>query len=433
MSVTLLAQKGKMGDNTYYITTMKANTLIKTVGYACEMEKWPDMTVDERMQREIKGDRVVSEIVPYIVNDPEWFFGSLIIDVYSGWEQVEFQDVQEVCQTKLAAYKETLRDAGFLTLPDNKSLIALDGQHRLAALSIAIRGENGIPGSVKVPESLKNDLVPHPEIGNADVTVIFIKHESDTKIRKIFNKVNRYAKQTSKGDNIITSEDDMIAIITRAMFSGSEDAPLRPINNQELVNWKSNTIPRRSRMLTTAAAIYTMTEVLLEYYDITSKTRRDEEKLEQGMQFMKEFWNKTMSEVNAFKDYQKYISDGNSLEAYRKKNLLLKPVTQMALSQAVRLAMDYGFIYEDLIPKINKINWDPGFYAWSNVLVTTGSSKKMITGSQALKDAGSLIAYMLVGEKYNKEEQERLLKVIREANDNEEAVLPPVVELERAD
>lgn len=334
-----------------------------------------------------------------------------------------------MCQTKLAAYKETLRDAGFLTLPDNKSLIALDGQHRLAALSIAIRGENGIPGSVKVPESLRNDLVPHPEIGNADVTVIFIKHESDTKIRKIFNKVNRYAKQTSKGDNIITSEDDMIAIITRAMFSGSEDAPLRPINNQELVNWKSNTIPRRSRMLTTAAAIYTMTEVLLEYYDITSKTRRDEEKLEQGMKFMKEFWNKTMSEVNAFKDYQKYISDGNSLEAYRKKNLLLKPVTQMALSQAVRLAMDYGFVYEDLIPKINKINWDTGFYAWSNVLVTTGSSKKMITGSQALKDAGSLIAYMLVGEKYNKEEQERLLKVIREANDNEEAELPPVVEL----
>ena len=72
---------------------------------------------------------------------------------------------------------------------------------------IAIRGENGIPGSVKVPDSLRSDLVPHPEIGNADVTVIFIKHETDSMIRKIFHKVNRYAKQTSKGDNIITSED----------------------------------------------------------------------------------------------------------------------------------------------------------------------------------------------------------------------------------
>lgn len=428
MSVTLLAQKGKMGENTYYITTMKANTLIKTVGYACEMEKWPDMTVDERMQREIKGDRVVSEIVPYIVNDPEWFFGSLIIDVYSGWEQVEFQDIQEVCKTTLAAYRDTLTDAGFLTLPDNKSLIALDGQHRLAALSIAIRGENGIPGSVKVPDSLRNDLVPHPEIGNADVTVIFIKHERDSKIRKIFNKVNRYAKQTSKGDNIITSEDDMIAIITRAMFSGSEEAPLKPINNQDLVNWKSNTIPRRSRMLTTAAAIYTMTEVLLDYYDITPKTRRDEQKLNQGRTFMMNFWNKTLTEVTVFKEYKQYITDGDSLENMRKRNLLLKPVTQMALSQAVRLAMDYGYKYEDLIPKINKVNWDPGFYAWTNILVTTSSSKKMITGSQALKDAGSLIAYMLIGEKYNKEEQERLLKVIREANDNEKAELPPVVE-----
>lgn len=428
MSVTLLAQKGKMGDNTYYVITMKANTLIKTVGYACEMEKWPDMTVDERMQREIKGDRVVSDIVPYITNDSDWFFGSLIVDVYSGWEQVEFQDIQEVCHISLAAYKETLKDAGFLTLPDDKSLIALDGQHRLVALSIAIRGENGIPGSVKVSASLRNALVPHPEIGDADVTVIFIKHESDTKIRKIFNKVNRYAKQTSKGDNIITSEDDMIAIITRGMFSGFEDAPLRPINNQELVNWKSNTIPRRSRMLTTAAAIYTMTEVLLDNFDITSKMHRDEQKLEFGMKYMKDFWNTTLTEVEAFKAYKKYISDGDSLEAYRNKNLLLKPVTQMALSQAVSIAMNYGYKYDDLIPKINKINWDPSFDAWSNILVTKSKTKKMITGSKALKDAGSLIAYMLLGNVYDTEEKERLLRVIREANDNEELELPPAVE-----
>lgn len=428
MSVTLLAQRGKMGDNTYYITTMKANTLIKTVGYASEMEKWPDMSVDERMQREIKGDRVVSEIVPYIVNDPEWFFGSLIIDIYSGWEEVDFQDITEVCTTKLGAYKETLTDAGFLTLPDNKSLIALDGQHRLCALSIAIRGLNGIPGSVKISESLKNTLVPHPEIGDADVTVIFIRHENDTKIRKIFNKVNRYAKQTSKGDNIITSEDDMIAVITRAMFSGTEDAPLAPINNQELVNWKSNTIPLRSKMLTTAAAIYTMSEVMLEHMDITPKTRRNEEKLKQGLDFMNDFWNTTLTEVDVFKEYKQYVIDGNPLENMRKKNLLLKPVTQMALAQAVRIAMNYGYKYKDLTSKINKINWNPEYYVWSNILVTSSSNKKMITGSQALKYAGSLIAYMMVGDKFSEDEKTNLLQTIRQANNDETLELPPIVE-----
>lgn len=426
MSVTMLALKGKMGENEYYITTMKASTLINTVGFASEMQKWPDMSVDERMQREIKGDRVISEIVPYIINDPEWFFGSLIVDIYSGWEAVEFQNIQEICTTNLAAYRDTLTSAGFLTLPDNKILIALDGQHRLCALSVAIRGANGIPGSVKVSESLKNSLEPHPEIGNADVTVIFIRHESDAKIRKIFNKVNRYAKQTSKGDNIITSEDDMLAVITRAMFSGTEDAPLRSINNQELVNWKSNTIPLRSKMLTTAAAIYTMAEVMLEPMDITPKTRRNEEKLEQGIRFMNDFWNRALTEVNAFKQYKQYVIDGNPLYKFRKQNLLLKPVTQMALAQAIRTAMDYGYQYKDLTSKINQINWNPEYYVWSNILVINSKNKKMITGSQALKDAGEIIAYMLIGDEFSNEKKEHLLLTIRQAQDDDEIELPPI-------
>lgn len=427
MSVILLAQKGKMGENTYYITTMKANTLINTVGYACEMEKWPDMSVDERMQREVKGDRVVSEIVPYIINDPEWFFGSLIIDIYSGWDRVSFQNIQEVCTTTVKGYEETLSNVGFLTLPDNKSLIALDGQHRLCALSIAIRGKNGIPGSVKVSESLKSELVPHQEIGNADVTVIFIKHENDKKIRKIFNKVNRYAKQTSKGDNIITSEDDMLAIITRAMFSGSENAPLRPINNQELVNWKSNTIPLRSKMLTTAAAIYTMSEVLLSPMDITPKTRKNDEKLKRGTDFMSDFWNVSLSEIDAFRTYKQYVIDGISLENFRKRNLLLKPVTQMALAQAVKIAMTYGYEYRDLTDKINRINWDPTYEIWTNILVTSTKNRRMITGSQALREAGAIIAYMLVGDKFSYEMKKGVLDTIRTAQDDECAQLPPVI------
>ena len=220
----------------------------------------------------------------------------------------------------------------------------------------------------------------------------------------------------------------MLAVITRAMFSGTEEAPLKPINNQDLVNWKSNTIPLRSKMLTTAAAIYTMSEVMLEPFDITPKTRRNEEKLQEGIAFMNDFWNRTMTEVDVFKEYKQYVIEGNPLENIRKKNLLLKPVTQMALAQAVRLAMKYGYKYADLTRKINQINWDPEYYVWSNVLVTSTSNKKMITGSQALKDAGSIIAYMLVGDKFTEEEQQGLLQTIRQANDDETLDLPPITE-----
>ena len=107
MGLTLLAQECKIGSTTYYLANVKANTLIQNVGYASEMENWSDMTIDERMQREIKGDRVAEEIVPYIVNDPDWFFGALIVDIYKGWENVKFQGIKDVVEVKFDAYDNT--------------------------------------------------------------------------------------------------------------------------------------------------------------------------------------------------------------------------------------------------------------------------------------------------------------------------------------
>lgn len=440
MGEVCLAMRGQMGDNEYYVTTIKAYKLIQSVGYASEMENWPDMTVDERMQRELKGERIAQEIVPYLATDPDWFFGALIVDIYSGWEYAKFQPLTEVADVKYDVYSDAMRQAGFLTLPDDKRLIALDGQHRLAALAMAIRGKNGIPGSVDLSDALKATLVnAHPDIGNADITVMFIKHGDDnTKIRKIFNKVNRYAKQTSKGDNIITSEDDMVAIIARRMFSG-EDAPLHPIGDQEVVNWKSNTIPLRSKNLTTLSAIYTMTEILLAKEGITPKTRRNEEMLEKGRIIMRDFWKESMSRIDIFKTYSEYVEKNISLGDVRKDHLLLKPVTHTALAQAVAIAKDYGHEYTELIDKINKINWSQDNPIWGNILVTNSMNKRMITGSQALKDAGKIIAYMLIGNEFSDKEVEEVREILKKAKadiknedgsstDEVEVTLPPIIE-----
>ena len=102
----------------------------------------------------------------------------------------------------------------------------------------------------------------------------------------------------------------------------------------------------------------------------------------------------------------------------------------MALAQAVRTAMNYGYEYKDLTNKINQINWDPEYYVWTNILVTSSSNKKMITGSQTLKDAGNLIAYMLVGKRFTKDEKNKLLETLRKAqNDEKESIcLPQITE-----
>lgn len=428
MGLTLLAQECKIGSTIYYLANVKANTLIQNIGYASEMENWSDMTIDERMQREIKGDRVAEEIVPYIINDPDWFFGALIVDIYKGWENVKFQGIKDVVEVKFDAYDNTLDNAGFLTLPDDKSLIALDGQHRLAALNMAIRGKNGIPGSVQLSETVRETLMPHPEIGRADISVIFIKHTDDNaKIRKIFNKVNRYAKQTSKSDNIITSEDDMVAIVARALFS-SEDGPLKPVNKFEIVNWKSNTIPARSKQLTTLSAVYSSCKMILNHYGITPKTMKNDDDLAKANQVMKDYWRLCITGIDIFKLYIEYLEKGVTLEKFRKENLLLKPVTHMALAHATSIILDAGCEFEALIPKINKIDWSISNPVWTNILVSNTANKKMIAGTQAYKNAGGIITYMLIGDKVPLTERERLLSVIREAADDENVKLPDVIE-----
>ena len=86
---TLWAQRASLGSTVYYIAKMPVEELVNSVGLAIELPEWKDMTPDEKMQREPDINRVVNEICPYFTNDLDRFFGSLIIDIYSGFEDIK--------------------------------------------------------------------------------------------------------------------------------------------------------------------------------------------------------------------------------------------------------------------------------------------------------------------------------------------------------
>lgn len=135
---TLGCIQAKMGQTPYYICKMAA---------------------EEKMQRECDIKRIVEEIVPYVTDDPDRFFSSLIVDIYSGFDEICFEPLSTVAGSLPAAYAVPMADMGFITLPGKERLIALDGQHRLLSLKIAIRGIMGVPGGTKISAAL-NDLNP---------------------------------------------------------------------------------------------------------------------------------------------------------------------------------------------------------------------------------------------------------------------------------
>lgn len=421
---TLGCIKAKMGRTPYYICKMPAGELIDRVGIAKEMPEWADMTAEEKMQRECDIHRIVEEIVPYVIDDPDRFFSSLIVDIFSGYNDIRFEPLSKVVPQIPEAYAVPMADMGFITLPGKERLIALDGQHRLLSLKIAIRGISGVPGGTKTFPAM-NKLQPHPELAEEELCVILVEHTDTAKIRKIFNKINKYAKQTSRSDNIITSDDDAFAVIARRLIR--EGGPLAPIDDIELVNWKNNTLSPRSKNLTTLSALYTIAETILKDRKLSSKVLPEEDELEAAYQTVANFWEMSLQKVDAYKTYMELSRSKKPVSTLREENLLLKPVTQMALAHVALMAQRKGIEWASIVEKLNRINWSFNNELWFNILVIASANKKMITGKESIRGAGMVIAYMIMGNRMTRSELDDVRQIIRNARNDESAKLPEMV------
>ena len=418
---TLGCIKAKMGNTTYYISKIAAGELIDRVGIAKELPEWPDMSAEEKMQRVCDIRRILEEIVPYVISDPDRFFSSLIVDIYTGFQEIKFEPLSAVIGSLPAAYAVPMEDMGFITLPGKERLIALDGQHRLLSLRIAIRGQMGVPAGIKL-SSIQN-LKPHPELANEELSIILVEHTDTAKIRKIFNKINKYARQTSRSDNIITSDDDTFAVIARRLIR--QDGPLAPVGGIDLVNWKSNTLSQRSKNLTTLSALYTIAETILKDDGFSTKALPSADALDAAYQEAADFWTLCLNNIQAFQDYLELTRRDEPVSKLREENLLLKPVTQMALAHVALMARRKQVAWGEIVDKLNSIDWRFDNDLWYNILVIGSANKKMITGKESIRSAGAVISYMVLGDRMTRAEVDDVRQIIRNARNDERAGLPP--------
>ena len=188
------AMMGKFGSTEYFMLTMKAGDVADKLKIPKEMPEWKDPDLEERFQRDINYKRVKEQIVPYLSNDRDRFFGALIVSVIEGKkedEKMEFEPASEVSDgVSLKLYQTAAESFGFLVLSGGEMLVPLDGQHRLVALQAALSDNDEKQN--EIPE-----VAPNPELTNDDVMLIMIRHDTQ-KSRKIFNKVKRRARRASR-------------------------------------------------------------------------------------------------------------------------------------------------------------------------------------------------------------------------------------------
>ncbi len=416
MPTAVPAMSGHFGTTDYYVVIMRAKELAEKLTIPKDLEDWEDMTIEERFQREINYSRVRKHIAPYLANDTDRFFGAFIVDIYND-DGMEFESLDTMISKLPGLYKTAAQTFGFLTFQGNEVLVPLDGQHRLAAIQFAISGKDEKSKDI-------DGLQANIEVANDCCTVILVKHDK-TKSRNIFNKVNRYAKATTKADNLITADDDIVAVITREVVAGE-------VIGDALVNYKSNTLSKSASEFTTLSVLYDATGRFLE--DIVAKGKIDRTALpplaEENLYKTeaREFWDTIAEKIHIFcQALQNKDESGNDKRIDIRKTMALgKPIIQFALVDAIlrlsaadpktkkRLGLD------EICERINKIDWGVDNSMWQRVLM---NGDKVITGKQSARFAARFISYLL-GEPLHEKEIEGLRCGYRSARANDAAELP---------
>ena len=395
------AMKGKFGSTEYFMVTMKAGDVAKQLVIPKEMDDWKKLDLEERFQRDINYNRVNKQIAPYLSDDPDRFFGALIVSVFNP-EGMEFEPASDMMRGIHKLYQTAAESFGFLILSGGEMLVPLDGQHRLAALQAAISGKDEKQQEI-------SGVAPTQGLADDDVMLIMIRHDSQhdpQKGRRIFNKVNKYAKATSASENLITADDDITAVISREIAN--------ELIGSGLVNYQSNTLQDKAPHFTTLSTIHKATKAVLEgrFGKINISTLPEKAKRALYKNTAKEYWEKLLVIVtNYHSAILKEGTEGDKKRIDMRRNSLLgKPISQLALMFAIiRLRnMEDGdgpkLSWDTIIERINQVNWANNNRLWQKILM---EGTRIVAGDQAAKFASRFIAYYL-GKPLKKSELDKL-------------------------
>lgn len=412
MADVIPALRVKFGQIEYFVSYMHVNDILNHVKFPEDLEGWSDLSIEEKFQREINFNRVKKDIAPYFASDDTRFSGALVLAIQNH-ESIEFEPLKEF-QNIRKLYQTAAEGMGFLIFSGKEQLVPLDGQHRIKAFEFATTGidnkEKPIPG-----------LKTNRKLGEDQVAVVLIRFEP-TLARRIFSKINRYAKPTSKGDNLITDDDDSMAVMARKLIGEDGVIPSR------LVRLRGNTLKGSAHEFTTFSTFYEANKRLFATLCATGEgTPSDmtEDQINTHVDGLREEWDGLLSNIDhwvaALQDPE--ASGDQTRQDVREQTVLGKPIGQLSLVGGYSLRLQEGDKIErkTLFRRINAINWSVENDMWHNVLMTpTG---RAMAGRTVAANASRFIAYM-IGAKLDADAKNELATKIY---GNPDTKLPPPV------
>lgn len=390
-TATLLPSiRSRVGDWNYYVTTLsfdEVSELIKAPDEIHERKKLAEWIQREAIESHSEA------IASYIVGNPQRFLGSLIVGVYGGspnWTplNVKVPADEGISVDQLQRIEGRL---GLLRLSGTESLFAIDGQHRVAGIKLALE-------DAKVVE----------QIGDDSVSAIFVAHDPKSeagrqRTRRLFTTVNKKAKIVSKAAKIALDEDDGFAIVTRSLIDSHwlfEDA------RKYVLYTSGGSIPAAD--MTSITSVVGLFEIVKDLYGGKKgfeQSRPSDDSLEEHLDLCKTFFDELLVQIPEFKAV--FINKKGQPGNFRLadfNHMLFRPVGQRTFARALQLLIGRKNSVATAVKKLRKAelfiqNEDWHHIMWNPVDKTMITTKILIAEAQLLRLAGQPLRNKAVGKK----------------------------------
>ena len=346
--------RSRMGDWWYYITIMtfdEVNIWVKEVDKIHERQE-----LKTWIQRELRPKRL-KEIADYLSSQRQHFFNSVVVGIYRGkpdWYPIEVG--KNVAMPKFELPEGSQNAFGFLHLSGDEEIFALDGQHRVEGIRLA--------------------LAQKPALAKDQQSVIFVAHRETEKgrarTRRLFSTLNKYARPVSKGELVALSEDDAFAIVTRKIIDEYKYLNISFVPLTRTANIPSND----TKCITTVLGLYDLIQRIS-----LKPGSRDKRKLEIGptdnarvqeiYNLACLFWDLLRKSVKEIKKVSDSSPNAKLAAKYRREDgghLLFRPVGMKAFAQATRTLVDRDMTFEKAVALLSRTNLDLNTCPWPGVL-----------------------------------------------------------------
>lgn len=213
------AIRGIQAQREYYVSMCQMRLLSKLFQFDEE-----GIAPELRAQRQLNKARV-PELSRYITeNTDNYVFSAITVSIDADITFEQFGEGGEASRV------------GLLRIPMSARFIINDGQHRRAAIDLALRNK--------------------PELGDEAIAVVFFMDKGLERCQQMFADLNRYAIRPSKSLGILYDYRDETAQLAKTLIATSDIFG-------DVVELEKTSLAPRSRRLFTLSAIYHATNELL--------------------------------------------------------------------------------------------------------------------------------------------------------------------------